>query len=191
MSGGESSSESARTEAVQALELRRLTGSCSRAAFSCGEPDIDKWFRNKAQDDHDRMKCRVMTGHLNRNAAPIGFYSAFIKMELASDLPQENRPLLSWPGGRYPALHLQYLGVIRPMQRRGFGTVLMGALVDDFYEVAIRSGIVALTVVAINARTADFYRKMGFVDFGEKGSSTPSLFLPAASVIDAREKLAD
>jgi ribosomal protein S18 acetylase RimI-like enzyme len=154
-----------------------------------GEPDIDKWFRKKAQSDHNRMKCRVVTGHLPGNPAPVGFYAASIKMELASDLPRESQPLLSWPGGRFPALHLQYLAVARPMQRRGFGTVLMGAVVDDFYGVAIRSGIVALTVAAINARTAEFYRKMGFVDFGEKGISQPSLFLPAVSVIEARDNL--
>lgn len=132
-----------------------------------------------------------MTGHLPGNPAPVGFYASTTKLERESDLPKEQKSLLSWDGwatGRFfPVMHLRYVGVVKPLQRQGFGRVLMGAALDDFYEVAIRTGIFALTLVALDQKTAEFYRKMGFVDFGDVKATQPSLLLPAASVIAVRE----
>jgi hypothetical protein len=65
----------------------------------------------------------------------------------------------------------------------------MGAALDDLYEVAVRTGVFALTLVAIDKKTAEFYRKMGFVDFGAPEAAQPALLLPAASVISLRESM--
>ncbi len=65
----------------------------------------------------------------------------------------------------------------------------MGAAIEDFYEVASRTGILALTLVAIDAKTADFYRKLGFIDFGPANATQPQLLLPATTVIAARENI--
>ena len=86
-------------------------------------------------------------------------------------------------------MHLQYVAVHHSLQRQRIGTVLMGAAIDDFYEVAVRTGIFALTLTAIDQKTSDFYRKLGFIDFGAEGATQPNLFLPAATVIEARKKL--
>ena len=65
----------------------------------------------------------------------------------------------------------------------------MGAALDDLYEVAVRTGVFALTLIAIDQKTAGFYRKLGFVDFGDPNATQPALLLPAASVIALRESL--
>lgn len=65
----------------------------------------------------------------------------------------------------------------------------MGSVIDDFYEVAVRTGIFALTLVAIDQKTAEFYRKLGFIDFGPENLTQPNLLLPASTVIEARSKL--
>jgi GNAT superfamily N-acetyltransferase len=177
---------------LPALDTRRLTDECSRAAFSCGNLDIDQWFRAKALKEHNALSCRVMTGHLPGNSSPVGFYATTMKMESENALPQEHRSLLRWYSGSakmFPVMHLRYVAVIRPLQRQGFGTVLMGAAIDDFYEVAVRTGIFALTLVAIDQKTADFYHQLGFVNFGEPTATQPSLLLPALSVISLRENL--
>lgn len=175
------------------LEIRWLTDQCSRATFSCGSKDIDKWFQKKALKHHLSMNCRVATGHLPGNASPVGFYAATMKLENENDLPKEQRSLLSWdgwgPNRLFPTMHLRYIGVAKPMQRQGFGTVLMGAALEDFYQVAVRTGIFAMTLVAIDRRTAGFYRKMGFIDFGDPQATQPNLLLPAASVIALKKAL--
>lgn len=172
------------------VEFKRLTADCSRAAFSCGDSDIDRWFRKKAQTHHNGLRCRVVTAHLTGNPAPVGFYAATMRLEPIADLPREFRPTLAWwSAGHYPAFHLQYVAVQKAMQRKEFGTLLMGALINDFYEVATRTGIVALTLVAIDQETAKFYDKLGFVRFGDQEAKQPSMFLPAMSVITVRESL--
>jgi GNAT superfamily N-acetyltransferase len=129
-----------------------------------------------------------MTGHLPNNPNPVGFYATAMKLEAVADLPREHRLQLRWDGGSlFPVMHLRYVGVVRPPQRQGFGRVLMGAALDDFYEVATRTGIFALTLVAIDQKTADFYMKLGFITFGNPDATQPSLLLPAAAVIAVRE----
>ncbi|WLA62365.1 GNAT family N-acetyltransferase [Bradyrhizobium diazoefficiens] len=131
-----------------------------------------------------------MTGHLIKNPAPAGFYAMGVRMEREADLPEAQRYLFPWDrGSTFPALHLQYVAVQRQLQGRKLGTVLMGAAMDDFYEVAVRSGIFALTLTAIDKKTAEFYRKLGFIDFGAKDISQPNLLLPAASIIEFRQKI--
>jgi hypothetical protein len=172
------------------LEMKRLTTQCSRAAFSCGDKDIDKWFQRSAQKHHDSMDCRVMTGHLVNNSNPVGFYATAMKLQPVSSLPKEYRNRLRWDGGSlFPVMHLRYVGVIKSLQRKGFGRVLMGSALDDFYEVATRTGIFALTLVAVDRKTAEFYQKLGFLPFGDLNASQPSLLLPAAAVIDLRDSL--
>jgi GNAT superfamily N-acetyltransferase len=124
----------------------------------------------------------------------VGFYATTMKLEREGDLKKEQRSLLSWDGWNggkfFPVMHLRFVGVAKPLQRQGFGRVLMGAALDDFYEVAVRTGVFALTLVAVDKKTAEFYRKMGFVDFGDPEATQPALLLPAASVISLRESLA-
>ena len=73
------------------------------------------------------------------------------------------------------------------MQRQKLGTVMMCAVLGDFYEVAVRTGVYALTLVAINQDVASFYRGLGFVPYGPD-SDMPKLLLPSKSVIEMAEQ---
>jgi hypothetical protein len=65
----------------------------------------------------------------------------------------------------------------------------MGSVVRDFYEIIIRTGICALTLTAIDHKTAEFYERLGFVRYGVNGASAqPTMLLPSRSVIDLIEK---
>lgn len=173
---------------LPALEIRRLCDDCRRSAFHCGNDDIDKWFKTKSLKHHNAFRCRVVTAHFPNNTAPVGFYAMGYRMEKVSDLPSSHRSSFSWwtGGGEFPVVHLQYVAVQKAMQRRGFGTIIMGSALDDFYEVAVRTGIFALTLTAVDEKTADFYRKLGFTDFGSSGATQPRLILPADVVIELR-----
>ena len=58
----------------------------------------------------------------------------------------------------------------------------MGAVLDDFYQIAVRTGVYALTLTALNGDAERFYKRLGFVSYGAP-SLQPSMLLPAQSVM--------
>src|SRR5206468_1676234 len=54
------------------LAIRPLDRSMDRAAFCCGEPELDAFFRDHALDHHDGHKARVTVGLYD--GKPVGFY---------------------------------------------------------------------------------------------------------------------
>ncbi|GLI23455.1 GNAT superfamily N-acetyltransferase [Xanthobacter flavus] len=174
-------------ETATTIEFKRLTAACQRGAFSCGEREIDTWFRSKSLKHHNNLYLRVMTAHLTGNPAPMGFYALSINLENESELEPRNRPIFRNTSGLFASVHLSWIAISRPMQRQGHGTTLMGAVLDDFYQIAVRTGIFALTLSAINPDVAQFYKKLGFVEYGSQ-TARPKLFLPSRSVIELHEQ---
>lgn len=71
------------------------------------------------------------------------------------------------------------------MQRRGIGVVIMGRVIDVFYEAIQSMGLPALTCRALDPKVADFYRRLGFVDYGPDDPK-PRLLLPAQDVVELK-----
>jgi GNAT superfamily N-acetyltransferase len=182
MSGGENPSVAPADRPP--LAFKRLSPECGRGAFSCGDDEIDKWFRNKSLNHHQNYRCRVVTAHLNDNPAPVGFFAMCIRLERDDQLDTERRAASRSQSGLFTSVQLNSVAVQRTMQRQGFGTVLMGAALAEFYEIVIRTGIYALTLVAANRTVVDFYNQLGFVVYGDRDTSMPKMILPAASVVE-------
>jgi GNAT superfamily N-acetyltransferase len=183
---GQQSAEATRTE-PPTLEFKRLSADCRRGAFSCGQRDIDKWFKDKSFKHHQTLRTRVVTAHLLDNPNPVGFYALTMKLEPESLLERDKRLFSLSEGGYFPTVQLSWIAVQKQMQRKKLGTVMMGAVLGDFYEVAVRTGVYALTLVAINQDVANFYKGLGFVPYGPD-SATPKLLLPSKSVIEMAEQ---
>jgi len=132
------------------LEFKRLSEHCRRDAFSCGDREIDRWFRKDALKAHSRMGAgfRVVTAHLVGDPRPAGFYALCMYLENENNLEKSGRPKLFSRSGFFPTLRLGYLAVNRSMQRQKIGTTIMGAVLDDFYQIAVRTGVYALTLTA-------------------------------------------
>lgn len=132
------------------LEFRRLSTECRLGAFCCGENDIDNWFRNKALNEHQKLRARVVTAHLINNVNPCGFYALSINIESEKNFIGKEKSLFSWASrnGYLASVHLCWIGVLKPMQRQGIGTVIMGHALNEFYETVIRTGIAALTLTS-------------------------------------------
>jgi hypothetical protein len=62
----------------------------------------------------------------------------------------------------------------------------MGDVIDKFYNIANLAGAFALTLVAIDKDTAEFYRRLGFTAYGPN-KDRPMMLLPAKSVFDLYE----
>ena len=169
------------------LEFRRLSGDCPRSTFGCGHTEIDRWFRQNSLKYHNKHRARVVTAHLVGNKNPVGFYALTTKLEADDLLPADHRLFSRAEQGYFTSVQLFYLAVQRSMQRQGLGTIIMGDVLRSFYEVANRTGILALTLVAIDEPTTEFYRKLGFVPYGPNGGR-PRMLLPAQIVIELVEK---
>lgn len=135
-----------------ALEFRRLTHHCARARFCCGHNEIDDWFRRQSHDDHEALACRVTTVHLIDNPDPVGFYAMTTRLQRVSEFAQYAPAGSRQQGGYLTTVQLSWVAVMRECQRRGFGTVMMGAALRDFYEIVIRAGVCAMTLQAIDLR---------------------------------------
>jgi GNAT superfamily N-acetyltransferase len=118
----------------------------------------------------------------------MGFYAMTVQLEQASNLDRQTRGSTKSQGGFFSAVQLCSVAVEKAMQRQGFGTVLMGAALHDFYEIVVRTGIYAMTLMAANRDVVDFYSQLGFVVYGDPESHMPKMILPAASVIEIIER---
>ena len=162
-------------------EFKPLAADLQREAFSCGDDGIDKWFRKKALDHHQNLKCRVNTAFSN-DGVLLGFYAFCITVE-DERLLDRNSNLKKYAILRcYPTLQIHYLGVQKEYQEKGLGTIIMGRIIDVFREAASTLGVPVMTLVALNDRVAKLYSKMGFVPYGEKVSRR--MLLPAQAALD-------
>ncbi len=168
------------------VDCRRLDGECDFTEFRCGEREIDAWVREKALKEHNTLKLRVVTAHQEDAFRPVGFYALSLRVHPAADLTANTveRRLIK---GQFVSLHLHWIAVHAPMQRRGLGTDLMARAIDDFYEIATRTGVRFMTLVSISEDTKAFYEKLGFEQYGTS-LSHPKMLLPAQSVIEVREQ---
>jgi ribosomal protein S18 acetylase RimI-like enzyme len=146
-----------------------------RAAFSCGDDALDRYFQTQVTQDVRRriancfVVVEIATGHV----------AAYYTLSAASiplvDLPPDETKLLP----RYPtlpAVRIGRLAVDRRFQRRGLGELmLMNAVRRTMLDAA---AAFALLVDAKNDVAAGFYRRYGFRPIAGKPRT---LFLPLAT----------
>lgn len=157
------------------VAIEPLGKSHVRAAFSCGEPDLDDWFRRRASQDDRRDLARVFVA-IDDSLGVVGFYSLSSYTLAIADLPDEIARRLP----RYDAIPAALIGrLARDLRVRGDG---VGALlVADAVRRVLAAGrtlaVFAIVVDAMNDRAADFYRDFGFRSFP---SRPLRLFLPTS-----------
>jgi GNAT superfamily N-acetyltransferase len=174
---------------VPPLEFRRLAADCARGAFVCGDREIDRWFREKALTEHEDLTCRVVTAYVvGRSDRVVGFYAMTIRLQKEIELSQRGAAGVRGQSGQFSSVHLCNVAVHRDLQRQGYGTVIMGAALKDFYEIVVRTGIFAMTLQAANRDLMDFYTKLGFIAFGNSHAIMPKMILSAEAVIEIIEQ---
>ena len=166
------------------LEFKRLTAECGRGAFSCGEREVDEWFRGACLKDHSNLKMRTVIAREVDDLRVSGFYTLRLQTEKLSDLSGSSKINIFSPGGYVPVVRVCWVAVRNDVQRRGFGTVIMGSVPKDFHEIVLKTGLSFLTLSAINEKTTEFYARLGFQRYGSK-STYPSMFLNAQAVIES------
>jgi len=161
-----------------------LAKSHDRAAFDCGDPDLNLYLQKYARQNHESggAKCFVAAPA----AAPariLGFYTLS-----PASLEYARTPALAKKGlARYdvPVFRLGRLAVDKTAQGRGLGGALLLRAADRCIRVAQDVGGVALLIDAKNDRAARWYEGYGALRLDD----TPlSLVLPLTVAADALKR---
>jgi GNAT superfamily N-acetyltransferase len=155
-----------------------------RASFSCGQPDLDDWFRRRAnQDDRRNVACIFVAA--DDELGVVGFYSLSSFTLSLHDLPPEIGRKLP----RYEAIPAALIGRLATdvhIRRQGIGELLLADAVRRILGVGRTLAVFAIVVDATDDRAAAFYRRFGFRPFP---SRPRRLFLPTTTAVSGLEKL--
>ncbi len=173
-----------------ALEIRRLEKDDDRSRFSCGQPDLDRFFQHYAGQNQFKLHLAV-TYVAVAEGRILGFATVAGSSIERKSLPSARlrRRLPAYP---LPVLRLARLGVDTRAQGLGVGRALLGHVLGLAVEQRDRIGCVGVVADAKPDAVA-FYERYGFVPLGGvregalHGEPTP-MFLPVATIAAALKK---
>ncbi len=155
-----------------------------RAAFDCGDADLNLYLQKYARQNHESggAKCFV--------AAPSDAPARILGFTTLSpaSLEYSRTPVLAKKGlARYdvPVFRLGRLAVDKTVQGRGLGGALLLRAADRCIRVAQDVGGVALLIDAKNDRAARWYESYGALRLDD---APLSLVLPLATAADALKR---
>jgi len=154
-----------------------------RRAFTCGQPYLDAWFRERASQDEKRNLSRVFVASDAEGIA--GFYSLSSYTLPLSDLP----PDLARKLPRYDALPAALVGRLARADRvraRGLGELLLTDAIRRTLSAGQSVAVYAVLVDAKDERASAFYQRFGFLPFP---SQPNRLFLLAETAAKAIARL--
>ncbi len=131
-----------------------------RARFSCGQPDLDDWFRSRASQDEKRNVTRVFVA-VAADLGVVGFYSLSALSLSMDDLPAEVARKLP----RYPAVPAALIGRLARDERvrgQGMGELLLADAIRRILGAGRSMAVFAIVVDAKDEPAVDFYRAFGF-----------------------------
>ena len=163
-----------------AIAIEPLGKHHDRAAFSCGQPDLDDWFRRRASQDEKRNVARVFVA-VDDELGVIGFYSLSSFTLSIPDLPADIARKLP----RYDAIPAALIGRLARDERargRSVGEILLADAIRRILGAARSLAVFAIVVEAKDARASDFYKAFGFRPFPLRPQR---LFLLAATAVAA------
>jgi predicted GNAT family N-acyltransferase len=143
-----------------AIHIEPLQRQHDRRTFSCGEPTLDDWFRNRASQDAKSDLAQVFVA-IDDELGLVGFYSLSAFALQLDELPDDLASKLP----RYSAIPAALVGrVARDLRSRGqrVGDVLLADAISRVLAARQALGVYAIVVDALNATARDFYASFGF-----------------------------
>ena len=168
------------------IAIEPLSKQHSRAAFSCGQPALDDWFRRRASQDEKRNIARVFVA-VDDKRGVVGFYSLSSFTLAIDDLPDELARKLP----RYDAIPAALIGrLARDQQVRGerIGELLLADAVRRILGAGRSLAVFAIVVDAKDEHAVAFYEAFGFKRFP---TCSGRLFLLTSTAAEAFARAAD
>jgi ribosomal protein S18 acetylase RimI-like enzyme len=166
------------------LAIGPLEKGDDRKQFTCGQPDLDNWFRNRAGQDDRRNVTRVFVA-TDDELGVVGFYSLSSFTLTIEDLPEEIGKKLP----RYDAIPAALIGRLARDLRvrgRGVGELLLSDAVRRILAASRSLAVFAIVVDAKDAAASAFYEGFGFRPFPLRPHR---LFLLTATAAAAFERI--
>ena len=167
-----------------ALRIEPLGKQHERAGFTCGQSELDDWFRRRASQDERRNVARVFVA-VDDALGVVGFYSLSSFTLSLESLPDEIARKLP----RYDAIPAALIGrLARDEKARGLGIgeLLLADALRRILGASKTLAVFAIVVDAKDERAAKFYEAYGFVRFPLQPRR---LFLLASSAAAALAKI--
>lgn len=165
--------------AVPAIEIVPLDRAVhDRAAFSCGQEQLDRYLREQAVQDVKKRVAAVFVAARPGKGDILGYYTLAQASVALDDLPAAMKKRLP----RYPNVPVTLLGrlaVRRDGQGIGLGTRLLGDAARRAAQAAADVASAGIIVEPIDDAAAGFYEKFGF---GAISDSPRRMFLPMATI---------
>jgi ribosomal protein S18 acetylase RimI-like enzyme len=158
----------------------------NRAAFTCGKPALDDWFRRRAGQDEKRNVARVFVA-VDGEQGVVGFYSLSSFTLTIEDLPQEIAKKLPHYGA-IPAALIGRLACDERVRRQGIGALLLADAVRRILSASQSLAVFAIIVEAKDDRAIAFYENFGFRRFPLQQNR---LFLLTSTAVEAFKRAAD
>jgi GNAT superfamily N-acetyltransferase len=150
----------------QTFEIKPLDKSIhNRAAFLCGEPELDDYLKTQSSQDKKKYASVVYVGTIN-TATIVGYYSLSqfsIELKGLPDSLAKNFP--TYP--QVPATLLGRLAVHETLQGNGYGERLLFDALKRALDVSVHIGSCALVVDAKNEKARSFYERYGFIGLAD------------------------
>jgi len=142
------------------VEVRPLAKGDDRSGFSCGEPDVDRFFQHYAGQNQFRLHLAVTYVAVVRGRI-VGFATVTAASVERASLPgiRLRKRLPAYP---LPVLRLARLGVDSRAQGQGVGRALVGHVLRVAIELRDRAGCVGVVADA-KPGAVPFYTSLGFV----------------------------
>ncbi len=169
------------------IEIRPLTREDDRSGFSCGHPDLDRFFEHYAGQNQFKLHLAVTYVALVE-ARVVGFATVAASSIERAGVPnlRLRRRLPAYP---LPVLRLARLGVDVRAQGFGIGRALLRQVLHPSVEQRERTGCIGVVTDA-KADAVAFYERLGFAALRDvregmlHGEPTP-MFLAIATIASA------
>ena len=136
----------------------RLNADHDLTQFSCGEPTLDHWLRNRALQNEKTGASRTYV--VCAGSCVVGYYAlaaGAVAHTEATSRAKRNMP------DPVPVILIGRLAIDSRFQSRGIGADLLRDAVLRTLQAAEIAGIRAILVSAISANAKTFYEKFGFI----------------------------
>jgi len=172
------------------IEIRLLRPDDDRTAFTCGDVDLDRFFRHFAGQNQFRL--HIGTTYVAAGDGKILGYATVSPGSIVIDqLPPRDQ--LRFPAYPLPILRLARLAVAADHQGRGIGSRLLRFVLELAWEMSSRLGCVGVVVDA-QPQAVSFYASLGFAELPVIAGGSPSrprplaIFLPIGSIPGGRDR---
>jgi predicted GNAT family N-acyltransferase len=151
----------------------------NRAAFSCGDDELDRYFHSHAsQDVRKRVAAAFVLVSSKDGKTVAGFHTLSTMVVRLSDLPEKTAKKLS----KYPNMPATLLGRLAvDINHRGqkIGEFLLMDALHRSLSLNRQIGSIAMVVDGKNEQARSFYMRYGFIQFPDRPSR---LFLPMKTI---------